>query len=105
MGYLMVRALSAPLRDKGSFGCPPHPPKGKIGPMQCLWCQAAIPARRQHGSKRKFCCPLHRQAFWQALRRYGLAQFLAGRITLEMLKGEQRSVDALSEALGGDATP
>ena len=64
---------------------------------ECLWCQTVILAtRRQRGSPPKFCSPSHRIAFWAALRRRALADFEAGVLTLEMLKGGERSVHALS---------
>jgi hypothetical protein len=66
---------------------------------ECLWCGTPVPTGRQHGSARKFCCPHHRQAFWKALRRYGLAQLAAGRITIETLMGGQQSVHALSKGM------
>jgi hypothetical protein len=61
---------------------------------ECLWCRSPIPAGRRHGSARKFCCPRHRQTFWEALRRYALAQLKVGHITVEMLRGGLQSVDA-----------
>jgi uncharacterized membrane protein len=52
-----------------------------------------------------FCSPSHRLAFWRALRRCALANFEAGVLTLEMLKGHEQSVHALIAPLGRDAAP
>ena len=73
---------------------------------ECLWCQSVILAtRRQRGSTAKFCSPNHRLAFWAALRRRALADFEAGVITLEMLKGCEQSVHALIAPFGRGAAP
>ena len=72
--------------DTGDDHAPPAP--------TCLWCKGPIPVLRRHGSVRKFCCAHHRQAFWKALRRYGLAQLQAGNITVEFLRRRQQSVNA-----------
>ena len=62
----------------------------------CLWCQSPLPGGRRHGSAAKFCSPIHRQAFWKAIRRYGAELFDAGVLSIEVLKGDQQAVHAFS---------
>ena len=65
----------------------------------CVWCGAQISVKHRRGSPRRFCTAHHRTAYSSAARRWGMAAFEAGLLSLEDLRAGEQSVHAFKEAL------
>jgi hypothetical protein len=63
----------------------------------CVWCGRAFIRRSTGGSKQRFCCTAHRQAFWIAARRWTMRAIETGLLSIECLKGRALSVHAPGE--------
>jgi hypothetical protein len=61
---------------------------------RCLWRGRAFRPRETGGSAQKFCSTGHRQAFWDAARRWMMRAVETGLLSVDFLKGNQRSVYA-----------
>ncbi len=53
---------------------------------RCLWCGGSFVARQSGGQPQKFCQPLCRRTFHDALRAWAQEQWAAGHVTTEALK-------------------
>jgi hypothetical protein len=66
-------------------------------PRRCiarLWCGRAFRPRVTGGSAQKFCTSGHRQAFWDAARRWTMRAVETGLLSVDCLKANQTSVYA-----------
>src|SRR5260221_10993977 len=77
-------------------------------PRRCvawLWCGGAFRPRATGGSVQKFCSTGHRQAFWDAARRWTMRAVETGLLSVDCLKANQRSVYAAGRVFQPRGSP
>jgi hypothetical protein len=67
-----------------------HTPAAERAPEQrarCVWCASSYTPRETGGRAQRFCAASCRREFERALRLWSAAEFEAGRVTVEALRG------------------
>jgi hypothetical protein len=65
---------------------------------RCLWCRKQYTPRRSGGRAQRFCTPRCRRAFDAALRAWTLAELVAGRVTVGMMRNALTTTRAVVTA-------
>ena len=96
----MPADLGLPSGQKGA-----SMPENHLSHSQCAWCRTEIGESRNRGSRKRFCCPEHRYAYWAAARRWVAEAIEAGLLSVADLKAAERKNAPLRQCGGRAALP